>query len=185
MTSTANAENQTSDAPRPQDDLYRWVNHEWLSTSEIPSDRGAYGVFHELRDRAEADVRDIIEKAVERHRKRASSGEDANHEDVARDARIASLWESFMDEEGIEALGISPVDDLLKKIDNVHDVESLMKLSGELSTVGIDGFFDIGVSNDAKDPDVNLFTIIQGGIGLPDEAYYREDAYQAVSYTHL
>ena len=46
---------------RPQDDLQRHVNGEWLKTAEIPADMDAYGSFHELRDRAEADVRQILE----------------------------------------------------------------------------------------------------------------------------
>lgn len=183
---------ETTDVSRPQDDLYRWVNHEWLTSNVIPSDRGSYGVFHELRDRAEADVRNIIEQAVARHHQRqtnngsstaesnGSSTADSSDEEAARDARIAGLWDSFMDEERIEALGTSPVADLLEKIENVHDVEHLMKLAGEFATVGIEAFFSIGASNDAKDPEVNLFTILQGGIGLPDEAYYREDAYQDI-----
>ena len=38
---------------RPQDDLFGHVNNHWLETVEIPADRGRYGVFDVLRERAE------------------------------------------------------------------------------------------------------------------------------------
>ena len=47
---------------RPQDDLYRFVNGRWLAITEIPSDRVAYGAFTELTEKAEADLRAIIEE---------------------------------------------------------------------------------------------------------------------------
>ena len=34
---------------RPQDDLYGHVNNSWLSSVDIPADKGRYGVFDVLR----------------------------------------------------------------------------------------------------------------------------------------
>jgi len=45
---------------RVQDDLFRHVNGTWLNTTEIPADKPLTGAFMELRDQAEAAVRDII-----------------------------------------------------------------------------------------------------------------------------
>ena len=45
---------------RIQDDLFRHVNGTWLNTTEIPADKPLTGAFMELRDQAEAAVRDII-----------------------------------------------------------------------------------------------------------------------------
>ena len=76
---------------RPQDDLFSHVNGRWLATHEIPDDRAQDGTFVMLRDRAEADVRAIVEGAAEQA------------DDDAR--RIAALYASFMDVERVEALG--------------------------------------------------------------------------------
>ena len=46
-------------------DLYGHVNNSWLSTVEIPADKGRYGVFDVLRERSEDDVRAIIEESTE------------------------------------------------------------------------------------------------------------------------
>ena len=45
---------------RVQDDLYRHVNGAWEARTEIPQDKPMVGAFVELRDAAEAAVRDII-----------------------------------------------------------------------------------------------------------------------------
>jgi hypothetical protein len=46
---------------RAQDDFYQHVNGTWIARTEIPADKPAYGSFTELADRAELDVRAIIE----------------------------------------------------------------------------------------------------------------------------
>ncbi len=71
---------------RIQDDLFRHVNGTWLNTTEIPADKPLTGAFMELRDQAEAAVRDIITTL--------EGGEPGSDE-----ARIADLYTSFMDED--------------------------------------------------------------------------------------
>ena len=72
---------------RPQDDLYRFVNGRWLAITEIPSDRVTYGAFTELTEKAEADLRAIIEAAAASHPRRGSPKQ-----------QIADLYASVMDE---------------------------------------------------------------------------------------
>ena len=46
---------------RPQDDLFRHINGQWLATHEIPADRASDGAIYALRDESEKNVREIIE----------------------------------------------------------------------------------------------------------------------------
>src|ERR671914_427186 len=48
---------------RPQDDLFHHVNGAWLATTEIPADKASYGAFDILFDKAQADLRTIVEDA--------------------------------------------------------------------------------------------------------------------------
>ena len=48
---------------RPQDDLFGHVNGGWLDSTEIPSDRSAWGAFTALAEEAEHRVKAIIEDA--------------------------------------------------------------------------------------------------------------------------
>ena len=50
-------------AVRPQDDLFRHVNGAWLTKTEIPADKASYGAFDILFDKAQADLKAIVEDA--------------------------------------------------------------------------------------------------------------------------
>lgn len=155
------------DSVRPQDDLYRHANGAWLSTAQIPADQGTYGSFMALRDDSEAAVRAIIEAAQEETRRGAG-------EIDARKLRISNLYTSFMDEQRIEANGAEPIRADLSAIYATTSIEELLQLSGAFYRRGISGFIQAGANSDAGSPERNLLTITQGGLGLPDESYYRE-----------
>ena len=156
-------------APRPQHDLYRSVNHDWLSTAQIPGDRGSYGAFEKLRDQSEDDVHAIIEAVA------AAAKE--NPPAAGPEQRIAGLWNSFMDEATIEAAGAQPLEDGLALIRGIENLEDFIQISGQFFRNGVSSFVEAGASSDAGDPDVNLFSFLQGGLGLPDESYYREESF--------
>ncbi|MGC4933305.1 M13 family metallopeptidase [Gordonia sp. DT30] len=152
------------DAVRVEDDLFAHVNGKWLASHVIPEDRSVDGAFHVLRDRAEENVRDIITDAAESN---APSGTDA--------AKIGDLYGSFMDTEHIEALGIGPISGELEKIAAISDVAELSARIGRLQRHGVGGLFGFYVDTDARRSDRYLVHIVQSGLGLPDESYYRED----------
>jgi endothelin-converting enzyme/putative endopeptidase len=156
-------------AIRPQDDLFGHINGHWLATEEIPSDRSSWGPFVTLSDQAEEQVREIIEELA------ATTPEPGTE-----NGKIAALYASFMDEDAVEALGIAPVKPLLDAVASVRDVRDLAALLGELERVGGAGLFGSYVDSDSKDSDRYLFHITQGGLGLPDESYYRDDKFAEI-----
>src|SRR4051812_18562727 len=155
---------------RPQDDLFRHVNGRWLETAEIPPDKGSWGPFVQLADAAEAQVRTIIEELAER----VVSGE----QDLDADAmRIACLYASFMNEEAVESRGMEPMRPLLAAVDSLRDVRDLAAFTGEFELIGGSGPFGLYVDVDARDSERCLLNLVQGGTGLPDETYYREEKF--------
>ncbi len=158
---------------RPQDDLFRHVNGRWLDTFEIPADRAADGATRELHDRAEEQVRAIITELGAR----ADAG-DAEPGTPA--AQVGALFASFMDTERIEALGLAPIADELAAVEAADSPEELVAVLGGLQRTGGAGAAGFWVDNDAKDPEQYVVYLYQSGLGLPDEAYYREDAYAQV-----
>ncbi|WP_404288492.1 M13 family metallopeptidase [Glutamicibacter arilaitensis] len=166
---TTDALKYRDDSIRPQDDLYRHSNGKWFESASIPSDQGLYGSFMELRDDAEDAVHLIITDAVKAY--------ESGSELAGPSQRIANLYGSFMNEEVIEQRGADPVAEYLQAISDVSDVESLLELSGSFYRKGISGFLASGAMNDAGNPERNLLTFLQGGLGLPDESYYREEQF--------
>ena len=50
----------TTTAPKPTQDLYRYVNGDWMENNAIPADRGTYGAFMELHEKSEHAVHEIL-----------------------------------------------------------------------------------------------------------------------------
>jgi endothelin-converting enzyme/putative endopeptidase len=162
-------------AIRPQDDLFGHVNGRWLVETEIPSDRSSWGPFVQLADAAEEQVRVIIEDLA------AADGDR-----LTEDARkIGDLFASFMDEGAIEAKGLRPVQPLIDAVAQLRDTRDLAAFLGELERVGGHGLFGSYVDNDDKDSERYLFNLVQGGLGLPDESYYREDKHAETRSTYV
>ena len=147
---------------RPQDDFYRFINGGWLNTTEIPADKPLYGAFIELRDKSEREVHDIITEAAS----------DANATGIAK--KLGDLYASFMDEVRADELGVAPIAAELKLIETIRGIDDVTKLLGEFERSGISGLFGTYIENDMKNPERYIPMLFQGGLGLPDEAYYRE-----------
>jgi putative endopeptidase len=158
-------------AVRPQDDLFTFVNGAWLRDHEIPADRSQDGAFRDLRDRAEEDVRAIVEEAATR------PGDDAR--------RIADLYASFMDVDRIETLGVAPLRPLLDEVAAAPDRAALAAVLGRRQRQGCSTLFGTYVSTDAKNSSRYLVHLNQAGLGLPDESYYRDDTYAAVRTAYV
>ncbi|WP_258802209.1 M13 family metallopeptidase [Pseudarthrobacter sp. NS4] len=151
---------------RPQDDLYQHVNGAWLKATEIPDDRPLEGTFTALRDGSEIAVRDIIEEAAAKAE--AASG-------IER--KIGGLYNSFMDEAAVEAKGMEPIRQRLAGVFATTSISGLISLAGRLFRSDVGGLFYIYPAPDAGNPDRVLLYTGQGGLGLPDESYYREEKF--------
>ena len=161
---------------RPQDDLFRYVNGRWLAEHEIPADRAVDGAFRALVDRAEEHVREIITELGERPP--SSDADDAA-------AQVGALYASFMDTETVERLGLEPLRGELGMIEDATSREALVTVLGTLQRTGGAGAAGFWVDNDDKDPERYTVFVNQGGLGLPDEAYYREDAYADIRAAYV
>ena len=134
-------------------DLFSLVNGPWLESHVIPDDRGVDGTFYALRDRAESDVRALVE--------------------AEGDSRAGRLFASFMDVDGVSRAGLGVLDaDLV----SVGSVDELVEALGRLDRVGVGSPVGCFVAKDAGAEEAVAW-VMQSGLGLPDEAYYRDPAH--------
>ena len=151
---------------RPQDDLWGAINTDWLAEHPIPEDKASWGSFEQLREQSEEDVHAIIQDAAR----------GTSHEEQL----IAGLYTAFMDEDGIERLGLAPFHDLVATVVAIESVEDLIATTGTLYRRGVGSVVGLYIWLDADDPTRYVAHIGQSGIGLPDKAYYLESEHQAV-----
>jgi putative endopeptidase len=151
---------------RPQDDLYRHVNGAWLDRTEIPSDKARWGSFMELAEQAEKDVRVIVDEAQN------AEGTEAR--------KVGDVFVSFMDTERIAALGLEPIQDQLASVDAVADIAGFLRTVSDLDRQGVTNVIGVFIEPDPGDPERYVPFFTQAGISLPDEQYYREDAFAEI-----
>ncbi|MFW0155507.1 M13 family metallopeptidase [Rothia sp. P6271] len=148
----------------PSEDFFRHVNGRWIDNHVIPADRSKDGGMYTLRDRAEENVREIIEQTAQQE----------------PESRIGILYQAFMDTETINKDGISPI---LSEIDPIllaSTREELFDVNARASRVGVGSFIGWYTSIDVQNPERYVAYLMQSGLGLPDESYYREEKYEQI-----
>jgi putative endopeptidase len=147
----------------PGDDFYRYADGGWNARAVIPADQAATGSFYDVRNRAQADLRALIETAA-----RAPKTPDA--------AQIGALYKAFMDEARVEALDDKPLKPDLAAVAAVQDHDAFTVLMGRTNAGLGKSVVGIGPMPDPAKPDMNTLSVEQDGLGLPDRDYYLKDA---------
>jgi len=158
-------------AARPQDDFFRYVNGAWLDKTPIPADKSSYGSFEVLFDKAEMNLRAIVEDSA---RAAGAPGSDAR--------KIGDFYASFMDEARVEALGTKPLSAELSAIDAIASKADLARAFARLLRMGCDVPVSAFSEGDFKDPKMNTLFAFQSGLGLPDRDYYVKDEPKIAEY---
>jgi putative endopeptidase len=164
------ADEEFSASIRPQDDLFGYVNGSWLERAEIPPDLSSIGSFMSLYLDAERQTAQILRDAATG----AASGQAPSG---SPEQLIGDLFTSFLDETHIEQLGAAPLADDLRAIDAITTTSDFAQRLGVLERTGVPGVFSAYVDTDDKQSDRYVVKVVQGGLGLPDESYYREDSF--------
>ncbi|HET7457148.1 MAG TPA: M13 family metallopeptidase [Gemmatimonadaceae bacterium] len=147
---------------RPQDDFFRFVNGGWLKRAQIPQDASSWGSFNELRENSRTALHSIVEEAAAA--KNAPAGSEQR--------KVGDLYASFMDSAAVEARGLAPLQGELRAIGAVKTRAQLPAAFAHLARLGVNGPLGVGVGPDQKNSTVNILTVTQSGLGLPDRDYY-------------
>lgn len=144
---------------RVQDDLEMYVNGLWTKRVEIPADKASYGVFNELYDHTQDQLKTLVEsKAI------GPVGSTAR--------KVSDLYQSFMDEQRVESLGLAPLHAELVRIEALQGLQALPTLWAHLSDLGVAIPLDVAVHPDNRNSSQYLLDLVQSGLGMPDRDYY-------------
>lgn len=152
-------------AVNPAEDFYNYVNGTWLKNTEIPADRSNYGSFSKLYDDSQIAMKNIIEAAAANTAAVAGSDEQ----------KLGSFYESYMNTELAEELGMKPIQPALTSISSMASHADVVTTMAKLQLQGAGGPFGWYVNNDAKNSTEYAVYAYQSGIGLPDRDYYFKD----------
>lgn len=147
---------------RAQDNFYEYVNGGWLASHHIGADKTVIGSFYDLRDKADHDVRAIIDELAANQSLAIGTDEQ----------KISDFFRSFQDTQNIEALGIKPIKAVLDAIDAMQNKQDFARFIGTYDSIGVANPLSAYIAIDSKDSTRYAVYIWQGGLGLPDQDYY-------------
>jgi len=145
---------------KPGDDFDRYANGTWFRNTEIPADQASAGVDYDVYNLTQRQLRALV------------TGAPAT-------GQVGGLYQSFMDEARVEALGAKPLMADIAKVEAIKDKAEMARFMGR--SQGAFGASIVGGEPyaDTADPTMNILWLGQGGIGLPDREYYLSDEFKA------
>jgi endothelin-converting enzyme/putative endopeptidase len=173
-TKTEAQANQAAAALRPGDDFFAYANGDWVSKTEIPADRSSWGAMGALAEETNQRIVKMIEDL-------------ANDKKLGGEARkVSDYYRAYMNEAAIEGKGVAPLKPALAKIDGIKDKAGLVRALGESVRADVDplnntdffteNVFGLWVAQGLHDTGRHMPYILQGGLGMPDRAYYLDSS---------
>ena len=145
---------------RVQDDLYRAVNGRWLAATEIPTDRPRHGSFSQLNDRTDMQLRALVDELAAAPQPPGSAAD-----------QVSAFYAAHQDTAAINRAGLAPIRPLLAEIDAIQNPQQLAQWQGCMQGQ-LDTPVRLWVAADFEQPGVYRALTWQGGLGLPDRAYF-------------
>lgn len=144
-------------------DFYDATNAGWLKANPVPQ-TGAITALGQLVDRSRQQQRELLDAAMK--------SPQGNVQKL-----LGDFWASGLDEAAVEADGSNPIAPLLTRINAIKKAKDVPASIAALHQVGIPVAFNFGPDVDLKALDRHIGYFMQGGMGLPDPAFYtRTDA---------
>ncbi|HZV39418.1 MAG TPA: M13 family metallopeptidase, partial [Pseudoxanthomonas sp.] len=156
---------------KPGDDFDEYANGAWKKATEIPADRASLSTGYYVFQKAEQRTAELIQGL-----------DKANPAAGSSERKIADYYAAFMDEAGIEARGLAPLQPKLDGVNAIADATALSRWFGAAMRADTDplnatnfytqNLFGLFVAQGLEDPSKNVGYLMQGGLGMPDREYY-------------
>jgi len=159
---------------KPQDDFYLYANGGWLKRNPIPPEFSRWGSFNMLAEQNNDALKVVAEKAAAAAPNVAAK---ANPEKAAEAdlQKVGDFYASGMNEKAVDTAKAQPLTDELKRIDSMKERGDVLKEIAHLHSIGMTALFRFGANQDAKNSEMVIGQLFQGGLALPDRDYYTKD----------
>ena len=147
---------------RVQDDLYQYVNGEWLKTAVIPEDKPRTGGFSSLDE--------DVEKQLMKDFADFAEGGELPDLPIMEDA--VRLYKKALDSDARTEAGMKPLYPLLRKIKSIGTVAEFNENILDLFYARAEFPYTLEVMEDWKDTSRYTLAVMDPGLLLPDTSYY-------------
>jgi len=146
----------------PCDDFYEFANGSWRAQNPIPASMQRWSRRWQAGEANKEKVRLILEELSARTDWPKGSVE----------AQVGDFNAACMDEAKADALGLSPLQPMLAKLDAVQTPADVQRAIRMLEDLNLSAPFAVGPQPDAHQPSRTIMDVGAGGLGLPDRDYY-------------
>ncbi len=146
----------------PGDNFFQFANGAWLKNNPIPASETRWGSFNMLQENNYKALHTLLDSAAA----------IANAPQGSIVQKVGDFYRTGMDSVTINKIGITPLNEVLGRINNLKDVNELTEEIGIEHTQGIDQLFSFGISPDDKNVSKEICQFGQGGLGMPGKEYY-------------
>jgi len=151
---------------KPGDNFFAHVNQKWIDSAVIADDQAGVGSYSFLNIPQQKLLKDILEEVAQ-----------GEYEKGSIEQKVGDFYASGMDTVSINKRGIQPIEPILKRIDAIKDIPSIINFVATQAKSGDYSMLNPGISPDQKNSTINILHFRQTGLGLPDRDYYfKEDA---------
>jgi putative endopeptidase len=142
-------------------DFYRYACGGWVAKHPVPPDRPTWSRFAEVAERNRTIEREILEAD-------AAGGAARS----AEQRKLGDFYAGCMDEAGVEARGLAPIQPELDRIAALESNAGLAALVAQLRKRGVSALLGFRAGQDYKDAAAMIAVVDAGGLALPDRDYY-------------
>ena len=162
----------------PCKDFNQFANGGWIAHTTRPADQPRWGSFSELQDRNQTILKAVVEQLAASAPAKPKTSEE----------KLGAFYASCMDTAQMDKAGIAPIQPALTKISGVKTNADAFAVIADLNKRGTGaGFFGLNGGADIKNTEMNIAQAQQGGLGLPDQAFYfrKDSTAQAIQVAYI
>jgi putative endopeptidase len=152
-------------AVEPRQDFFLYANGGWIKANPMPADRSYWGVDTLLEQKNQSFIRDLL----------VSLAKDKTIPSGSVQRKVADFYAGGMDEAGIDAAGLAPLQPEFARIAALATQGELQSEFARLQMIGVAAPLQLSEMQDFKDSTRVIAVGVQGGLGLPNRDYYLKD----------
>lgn len=151
-------------AAKPADDFYKYACGGWQKLHPLPGAFSRFGSFDQLQEDNNQRINDIIASLTKKTFKEGT---------VER--KLSDLYKLAMDSVRRDKEGASPVQPLMKEIEQAQTIDALRALQLKYADMGYGLPYGYYFGSDEKNASMNILSLVQSGLTLGEKEYYLEN----------
>lgn len=155
---------------KPGDDFFLFANGKWFRENPIPASEQSNGLWQMIQDTINNQVLSICK----------TSAAISNAPQGSDKQKIGDFYYSGMDSITLNKKGIEEVQPFLAMIDEIKDMDGLVKVAADLRYLTGSALFSMYIGQDDRISNKNAVILSQGGLSLYDRNYYFDTDERAI-----